>query len=506
MGEQVGVAAALARRLYAGVPGFRGWVARHRPAVCPFEELLAALPPNGRVLDVGCGNGLLLALAASTGRCREGVGVDVAGGAVAVARAAAAANGLAGLTFEQRRADEALPAGGFDAVTLVDVLHHVAPREREATVRAAAGCVAPGGVLVVKEMARRPRWRAFANWCHDLLLARQWIRHADLEAVDAWAAGSGLVMEHAAPIHRLWYAHALRVYGRPPRAQAVPASVPGSPPGPPAWLSLLRPRQWPKNLLVLAALLFSGLWGTPAAIGFALLALVAFVLASGAVYAWNDAADADIDRRHPAKRHRPVAAGRLGPGAARAIAGAAAAGAQGLAAWLPWSFAALLGVFLFLNAGYSAGAKAVPWLDVGLVASGFVLRAAAGAAAIGVVASPWLLACTGGLALFLAVAKRRQELVALGAGHRPALAGYTVAACDRLMALAVLATLVAYAWYGLAVQGPRFLWTWPLVLAGLARALWLVRTSDAPPDEALLADVPLWALVAAWVAACAALA
>lgn len=275
---------------------------------------------------------------------------------------------------------------------------------------------------------------------------------------------------------------------------------------PPAWLALLRPHQWPKNLLVLAALLFSGRAGSPAAVGLALLAMAAFVLASGAVYAWNDAADAEADRAHPAKRHRPVAAGRLGRGAARAIAVVTAAGALGLASGLPWSFAALLAAFLGLNVAYTGGLRAVPWLDVGVVASGFVLRAAAGAAAIGVVASPWLLGCTAGLALFLALAKRRQELVAQGSGTRPALAAYSVAACDRVMALAVLATLAAYACYCVAVQGPGFLLTWPLVLAGIARALWLVRTREAPLDEALLRDLALWALLAAWIAACAALA
>ena len=275
----------------------------------------------------------------------------------------------------------------------------------------------------------------------------------------------------------------------------------------PAWLALLRPRQWPKNLLVLAALVFSGAFVSAGAVGLALVALVAFVLASGAVYAWNDAADAEADRRHPAKRHRPVAAGRLSAAAARWIGAVCAGLALGIGASIAWPLAGLLAIYLLANVGYSLWWKAVPLLDVLLVSGGFLLRAAGGAVAIGVVASPWLLTCTTFLALFLALVKRRQELVAVGPWERTALAGYSVALCDQLIAVAVSGTLVTYALYCTFVHGPWFLLTGGFVLYGVARYLYLVhaRAAGAAPEEVLLTDRPLWITVVLWGATCAGL-
>lgn len=193
----------------------------YRPYISPFETLLAHVPPGASVLDVGCGGGLWLRVLEAEGRVSVGVGFDSALPAIALARASRPATA--------RRADLrflALPVQApwpgppehparYDAVTIIDVLHHVPPAAQAAVIAQAAARVAPGGVLLYKDMVARPRWRAWANRLHDLALARQWIHYAPIARVIAWARDAGLALEHQSTHTRLWYGHDLLVFRRP---------------------------------------------------------------------------------------------------------------------------------------------------------------------------------------------------------------------------------------------------------------------------------------------------
>src|SRR4029079_275667 len=180
-----------------------------------------------------------------------------------------------------------------------------------------------------------------------------------------------------------------------------------------AWIELLRPRQWVKNAFVLVGLVFGHAWLYAAMVSAALCATLAFCLASGAIYALNDARDAEQDRRHPDKCSRPVARGAVSPGEAAVIFGIIAACAIILAAWVDWRVAAIVAAYLALSGAYSMGLKQVPVLDVVIIAAGFMLRLLAGTLGIGIEPSNWLLACGFLLTLFLGFAKRRAEIAGL---------------------------------------------------------------------------------------------
>jgi decaprenyl-phosphate phosphoribosyltransferase len=269
-----------------------------------------------------------------------------------------------------------------------------------------------------------------------------------------------------------------------------------------------RPHQWTKNLVVLAGLLFSGRFQDAQYWPEALAVLAAYCLASSASYLVNDVRDAELDRRHARKRTRPVAAGELSPRAAVTAAAVAAVAAVGLAAAVNWASAALLVAFLGLQAAYSVWLKHVPFADVLAIALGFVLRAAAGAVAVGVRLSWWLVLCTALLALYLELAKRRSELRAGGAAGRPVLARYGAATLDRLVigaAGAAFAAYVAYAFSG--PTAPAMALTVPLAAAGLARYAWLVRRDNQgeEPDRLLVRDPALLLTILAWAALAAAI-
>jgi 4-hydroxybenzoate polyprenyltransferase len=241
----------------------------------------------------------------------------------------------------------------------------------------------------------------------------------------------------------------------------------------------------------------------------ALAAFVTYCSASSAAYLLNDLGDVELDRLHPSKRLRPIARGELPERAAASMALALVALAVVLASVLGiWSLVLLLG-FLGLQAAYSLGLKHVVLLDVAAIAGLFVLRAAAGAVAVHVHISPWLLVCTALLALFLALAKRRAELALVAAEAtpgRPVLAGYSRVLLDRLVAALAVATVLVYAAYTLTAGNSRWMAvTIPFVVFGIGRYVLLVRGRGAgeEPEEILLRDVPLIATIAAWAAACA---
>jgi 4-hydroxybenzoate polyprenyltransferase len=277
---------------------------------------------------------------------------------------------------------------------------------------------------------------------------------------------------------------------------------------PRALLVSLRPHQWTKNLVVLAALAFSKHLFDPDAAALAALAFAVFCALSGGVYLVNDLVDVEKDRVHPLKRARPIASGALGVPAARIAAlsllalGLLAASASGRGFFL-----CALG-YLALNLAYSFGLKDVVILDVLAIAVGFVLRAVAGAVAIRVVFSEWLIVCTLLLALFLALAKRRHELVTLedAAGHRRALAEYSPYLLDQMIAVVTASCLTAYAFYTLAPETvekyrtDRLALTIPFVIYGIFRYLYLVhrREQGGSPSEVLLTDRPLLAATVLW--------
>jgi 4-hydroxybenzoate polyprenyltransferase len=273
-----------------------------------------------------------------------------------------------------------------------------------------------------------------------------------------------------------------------------------------AALVALRPRQWTKNLLLFAGLLFAGKIGDTSLWLDAWIAFVAYCAASSAAYLANDARDAPHDREHPVKRLRPVASGELPVRVALLLAAVLAIAAVALTLALgPWSVA-LMVVFLALQAAYSAGLKQVVLIDVMVIAALFTVRASAGAKAVDVRISPWLLICTGLLALFLALAKRRAELVLVGADEtpgRPVLEGYSLALVDQLVSIVAAATVIAYALYTFGARDSKAMMaTIPFVVYGVFRYLLLLHRQNLgeEPENVLLGDVPLLVTLAAWAA------
>lgn len=278
-----------------------------------------------------------------------------------------------------------------------------------------------------------------------------------------------------------------------------------------AALVALRPRQWTKNALVFAGIVFAARTGDAGKWLEALAAFAAYCSASSAAYLLNDLGDVELDRLHPTKRLRPIARGELSERVAASMALVLVAVAVVLASVLGiWSFVLLL-AFLALQATYSLGLKHVMLLDVGAIAGLFVIRAAAGAVAVHVHISPWLLACTALLALFLALAKRRAELALVAADAtpgRPVLDGYSRALLDRLVGALAVTTVLVYAAYTVTAGNSHWMAaTIPFVVFGIGRYVWLVRGRGAgeEPEEVLLRDLPLLAAIAAWAAACAAI-
>ena len=273
-----------------------------------------------------------------------------------------------------------------------------------------------------------------------------------------------------------------------------------------AALVAMRPRQWTKNLLLFAGIIFAAKLGDPARWVAAVTAFVAYCAASSAAYLVNDVRDAESDRLHPVKRSRPIARGELSPRAALVLAGALALAALALAGALGPPSLACLAAFVALQAAYSLGLKTFELVDVLAIAGLFVLRASAGAIAVDVRISEWLLLCTFLLALFVALGKRRAELGLDGVHARPALDGYSVALVDQLLAIVAAATIAAYTGYALAAHDTRWLVaTVPLVVYGLFRYLLLLhrRGLGEEPETLLVEDLPLLVTVAVWAAACA---
>src|SRR5438067_3182643 len=271
-----------------------------------------------------------------------------------------------------------------------------------------------------------------------------------------------------------------------------------------AALVALRPRQWTKNLLLFAGIVFAAKLGDAWRWLDALAAFAAYCAASSAAYLVNDLRDAPNDRVHPVKRARPIARGEVSARTAYVLAVVLLGAAVALVAPLGLASLAFLAGFVALQAAYTLRLKHVVLIDVMTIAGLFVLRAAAGAAGVHVRISPWLLLCTALLALFLALAKRRGELVLVGADAtpgRPVLEGYSLALVDQLVSVVAACTVIAYSLYTFTARDSKALMvTIPFVVFGVFRYLLLVHRQDLgeEPEEVLLRDAPILACIAAW--------
>lgn len=271
----------------------------------------------------------------------------------------------------------------------------------------------------------------------------------------------------------------------------------------------IRPGEWIKNTFVFAGLVFGRkLTDGPAVIA-SLTAFAIFCALAGAVYLINDVSDRDRDRQHPRKRHRPIASGALSPATALGTAGVLAAVGLAAAWTMGAAFGAVATTYLALLALYSGPLKHIVIIDVLTIAIGFVLRVAAGAVAVGVPMSHWLLVCTILLAMFLGLSKRRHELTLLAdgaTGHRRILQEYSPYLLDQMIGVVTASTLMGYVFYATSEEtaarfGTSLLGlTIPFPLYGIFRYLYLVhqREGGGSPAELLLNDRPLLACVALW--------
>lgn len=276
-----------------------------------------------------------------------------------------------------------------------------------------------------------------------------------------------------------------------------------------ALIRLARPKQWVKNAFVAAPLFFTPAALTGPNLAAVALAILAFSLAASAIYVVNDYCDREADRLHPKKRLRPIAAGLVAPNAALVFAAVLAGAALAIALNLPPKFLGVLAFYAVLSLAYSLKLKHVSLLDVLIVAMGFVLRVEAGGAAVAIQPTVWILVCTGLLALFLALAKRRDDLTSeLGTQHRKALDGYTLGYVDTAVAVVLGALLVSYLIYTtdeavMARYGTdRLYMTAPFVVAGVLRYLQiaLVEKGSGSPTDVALSDRFILVCVLGWIA------
>ena len=282
------------------------------------------------------------------------------------------------------------------------------------------------------------------------------------------------------------------------------------------WARALRVYQWPKNLVVFAALVFAQELNVPGQAARSIAAFFAFCMASSAMYLFNDIYDLEQDRGHPEKRHRPLASGAISIPAAWIVAFMLAFGATVWAWSLDLDFMVALLAYVVLNLAYSFALKHMVILDVLAIAVGFVIRAMAGALVIDVAFSNWLVVCTLFLALFLALSKRRNEIDLMegdAGSHRAVLSHYTVTYLDTLIVIVAASTLLTYAIYTCSPEvvdrlgTDKLYLTIPFVVYGLFRYVHLVQhhLGGGDPSRVLLKDLPMALTVLLWGLSCVAI-
>ncbi|WP_315787782.1 decaprenyl-phosphate phosphoribosyltransferase [Fischerella sp. JS2] len=290
------------------------------------------------------------------------------------------------------------------------------------------------------------------------------------------------------------------------------------------YITALRPRQWTKNLVVFAAPLFAFSINVHTILG-SLLAFILFCCASSGFYLINDIADVESDRQHPVKCKRPIAAGLVSIRLALVMALVLLGGALSIGWWQSWALGATITVYAALQVAYNLRLKRMVILDIGAIATGFVLRAYAGAAATGIILSPWFQLCNAMLALFLAIEKRKAELRLAqikGAKPRSVLKRYSLPLLSRMENVVTTGTVVTYALWssGPVVRGASTSWmllTLPFVLYGIFRYQLLSDPQEIAnyiegdieqggrserPEEVLLKDKAILVTVAGWIVTC----
>lgn len=262
----------------------------------------------------------------------------------------------------------------------------------------------------------------------------------------------------------------------------------------------LRPKQWTKNLLVFAALIFTIPDITVNMFYAALAGFILFSFVAGAVYILNDLVDLELDRQHPTKKNRPMASGDLPPAIAVSAGSILLLFSLVTSYYLSIWFGLILTIYFVLNVAYSFYLKNVVIIDVMVIATGFVLRAAGGAYVIDVPMTPWFIICTMLLALFLAISKRRHELTLVEqAGdsevdYRAVLDSYSTRLLDEMNSIVTTATIISYALFTFTSgRTLNLMWTIPLVIYGIFRYLYLIHIENkgGQPDEILLQDKPI---------------
>lgn len=260
-----------------------------------------------------------------------------------------------------------------------------------------------------------------------------------------------------------------------------------------AAIKTARPQEWIKNVFVFAGLLFSGKFNQPHDVLEAVLTFIAFCGISSAGYYVNDLVDVELDRQHPKKRFRPLPAGELSESMAMTIAPVLAAFAIAVAfATVNWEVGLMVVGYGVAQMAYSLGLKQIVILDVMTLAGLFILRVAAGAVAVDAHASEWLLLCTGMVALFLGVTKRRQEAVSelhQGTSSRPVLEHYSLPFLDQMVAMVTTGTVISYSIYAVnsPIIGNKMMWTIPPVVYFIFRYLYLIY--DRADDRSTAAIV-----------------
>ncbi len=278
----------------------------------------------------------------------------------------------------------------------------------------------------------------------------------------------------------------------------------------------MRPQQWAKNVLVFAAVVFSGRFLDVDALLASLLCFASFCLVSGAIYIFNDIVDRESDRLHPLKKARPIASGELSVGAASVAAMVAALAGLAVALYVSFAFAdasilvfVVVLVYLLLQIAYTLLLKHLVILDVMTLSAGFVLRVLAGGVAIDAQLSYWAIICTILLALFMGFGKRRHEIILLNdaaISHRRSLGEYSPYFLDQMIAVTTASTVMAYALYTMSSEvieklgTDKLIVTLPFVIYGIFRYLYLVHRRDVAgdPTRALLTDPPLMVSVMLW--------
>lgn len=294
-------------------------------------------------------------------------------------------------------------------------------------------------------------------------------------------------------------------------AENVPVEPLPSSPAPrsrvPALVRLARPKQWVKNVLVIAAPGAAGVLGEPEALWQTFVAFACFCLAASGTYYLNDALDVDADRRHPVKRFRPIASGEVSLRTAYIGAAILLTASIGLSFLARWQLVLVVGSYVVLTMLYSKWLKHEAVLDLACVAAGFVLRTIAGGVAVGVAISPWFLIVAGSASLFMVTGKRHAELIELGdaaSGHRRALDMYSRSYLSYVRAVASSVTVLAYCLWAFEKSSAVGSETWfelsivPFVLGILRYALLLEQGRGGAPEEIVLSDRVLIAMGAVW--------